>query len=529
MKLLLVDDDDYIIQSLKERLPWEELGIRQVYTANNIRQAKELLAGVPIEIMICDIELPQGSGLELLAWIREQKYELQAIFLTSYAQFDYARKAIELRSLNYYLKPIDYGKLTLGVQEAVRRAGEAMRDRACREESEYWKQNREELQRNFFRNVFLKKKLQEDCIGRSFAPDARFLPFYLEFYDEKGMLAKWDPMRLVLTLEKLAGSFARRLELKKAWAVYLRQTVFVLLAELTEKDIPILTVRTCAEGMGKELRAKFEMDLFLGIGCVSALGELPGAMEELERVRSDHVLREYTVVSVMEYENREVTYHLPAITAWEALLASSRMEEFLEAVSGYLEELGAGHQLNREMLKWFRLDMMQLIYDCLKRAQVQAHKIFTNETFELLYQKSLDSVQDMMNYVRYLAANTMEYTAFAKAPSVVERVKEYIDGNFGQEITRNDIAEQIYLNPDYLSRLFKKETGMSISAYLLKKRIDTAKELLEHTTMPVNVISMYVGYHNYPYFTRIFHENTSYSPNEYRKKKKREEKERNGK
>lgn len=116
-----------------------------------------------------------------------------------------------------------------------------------------------------------------------------------------------------------------------------------------------------------------------------------------------------------------------------------------------------------------------------------------------------------------------------KVPSVMERVKEYIDGNFGQEITRNDIAEQVYLNPDYLSRLFKKETGMSISAYLLKKRIDTAKELLEHTTMPVNVISMYVGYHNYPYFTRIFHENTSYSPNEYRKKKKREEKERNGK
>lgn len=536
MNVLLVDDDDYIIQALRRKLPWEELGIHQVYAVNNIRQAKELLEGISIQIMICDIEMPQGNGLELLSWIREKGYKLQAIFLTSYAQFDYVRKAIELKSLNYYLKPIDYEKLTLGIREAVAKEKELMEAEICRQESEYWKQNRDEIQRRFFHTFFLERQMEDEellSIGRkagfSYEADTGFLPFYLEFYDDKGVLEKWDPMRLVLTLEKIAAAAARKLEIRKAWAIHLRQTIFVILLELEEKDVPFLTVQTCAESMGKELRGKFDMNLFLEIGCVSTLLGLANALEDLERVRGDYVLREYEIVSVMEYENLNVTYHLPAITTWEALLCNCKTEEFLEKVSEYLEDLVEKKQLNREVLKWFRLDMMQLIYNCLKCTEVQAHKIFTNGTFELLYQKSLDSVQDMMNYVRYLAVNTMEYTNLAKAPSVVEKVKEYIDGNFGQEIARNDIAEQVYLNPDYLSRLFKKETGMSIGAYLLKKRIDTAKELLEQTSMPVNVISMYVGYNNYPYFTRVFHENTSYSPNEYRKKKKREEKERKGK
>lgn len=536
MNVLLVDDDDYIIQALRRKLPWEELGIHQVYTANNIRQAKELLEDIAIQIMICDIEMPQGNGLELLSWIREQGYEIQAIFLTSYAQFDYARKAIELKSLNYYVKPIDYEKLTLGIREAVDRAGELMQEETYRKESEYWKESRDGIMRNFFRTFFVKKQINDKELlniarkaGISYEADTGFLPLYLEFYDDKGVLEKWDPMRLILTLEKISGAAARKLEIREVWAIHLRQTVFVILMELKEKDVPFLTVKTCAESIGKELRGKFEMNLFLGTGCVSTPGSLSNALEDLERVRGDYVLREYKVVSVLEYENLNVTYHLPAITTWEALLANCKTEEFLEKISEYMEDLVEKKQLNREVLKWFRLDMMQLIYNCLKRTEVQTHKIFTNETFELLYQKSLDSVQDMMNYVRYLTVNTMEYTNPAKALSVVEKVKEYIDGNYGQEITRNDIAEQVYLNPDYLSRLFKKETGMSISAYLLKKRIDTAKELLEQTSMPVNVISMYVGYHNYPYFTRIFHENTNYSPIEYRKKKKREEKERNGK
>lgn len=99
MNILLVDDDEIIIQVLKERLDWKALGISAIYTANNIRQAKLLLENYPIQIMVCDIEMPQGSGLDLLEWVRGRHMELQTIFLTSYAEFEYARRAIALDSL----------------------------------------------------------------------------------------------------------------------------------------------------------------------------------------------------------------------------------------------------------------------------------------------------------------------------------------------------------------------------------------------------------------------------------------------
>ena len=68
-----------------------------------------------------------------------------------------------------------------------------------------------------------------------------------------------------------------------------------------------------------------------------------------------------------------------------------------------------------------------------------------------------------------------------------------------------------------MSRLFKKEMGLSISSYLIQKRIDLAKDLLSTTRTPVSVISSQAGYDNFAYFTKVFKEKTGMSPNEYRK------------
>ena len=75
----------------------------------------------------------------------------------------------------------------------------------------------------------------------------------------------------------------------------------------------------------------------------------------------------------------------------------------------------------------------------------------------------------------------------------------------------------MYLNPNYLSRLFKREMNTSINSYLIDKRIDKAKSLLEHSDMPVHAVSMEVGYNNFSYFTKLFREKTGQTPNEYRK------------
>ncbi len=106
LSILIVDDDKLLVDKLEETVQWEKIGISMVFTAYNIRQAQKLLEEFPIQFLLCDIDMPQGSGLELLEWIRDSQMEVECVFLSSYANFAYAQKALRLSTREYLLKPI---------------------------------------------------------------------------------------------------------------------------------------------------------------------------------------------------------------------------------------------------------------------------------------------------------------------------------------------------------------------------------------------------------------------------------------
>ncbi|OMF26744.1 hypothetical protein BK133_20100 [Paenibacillus sp. FSL H8-0548] len=74
----------------------------------------------------------------------------------------------------------------------------------------------------------------------------------------------------------------------------------------------------------------------------------------------------------------------------------------------------------------------------------------------------------------------------------------------------------MFLNPDHLTRQFKKETGHTITDYVLLERIKLAKELLTQTNIPISSISSSVGYSNFSHFTKVFKKYTELGPTEYR-------------
>ena len=118
MKLLLVDDEEYVIESIKRNLDLTETGVSEVCTAFSVQQAKNIMEMVDIDIVISDIVMPGGTGFDFVEWVRKEELKVQVIFLTSYAEFDYARRAIQLNSVDYLLKPIDFEKLKEAIQRA---------------------------------------------------------------------------------------------------------------------------------------------------------------------------------------------------------------------------------------------------------------------------------------------------------------------------------------------------------------------------------------------------------------------------
>ncbi|MEH7484417.1 response regulator, partial [Neobacillus drentensis] len=150
MNVLIVDDDRFVVSALEQKMDWASLGIEQIYTANNIRQAKKIFDHNTIHILISDIEMPQGSGLELLSWIRSEGFNVQAIFLTNFADFNYAQKAIELQSFEYYLKPIEFDKLELIIKKAIKKVNVSQINEDAMKVGHYWQQNKEKLVDHFW-------------------------------------------------------------------------------------------------------------------------------------------------------------------------------------------------------------------------------------------------------------------------------------------------------------------------------------------------------------------------------------------
>ena len=125
MTLLIVDDEKLAIEGLVYDIEQEELGIDRILSANSGEEAKAVLARERVDILICDIEMPNELGTELMAWVTEHYPEIIRIFLTCHSDFRYAAQAVKLQCLDYLLKPVEPEEIN-GV---LRKAGRLLADR----------------------------------------------------------------------------------------------------------------------------------------------------------------------------------------------------------------------------------------------------------------------------------------------------------------------------------------------------------------------------------------------------------------
>lgn len=108
MTLLIVNDEQLTAETMKEDICWEEYGISQVFTAYDAEEGKARIRENPVDIMLCDIEMPGENGLSLLRWVRENEKDIECVFLTCHASFTYAQEAISLGCQDYILIPAKY-------------------------------------------------------------------------------------------------------------------------------------------------------------------------------------------------------------------------------------------------------------------------------------------------------------------------------------------------------------------------------------------------------------------------------------
>lgn len=129
MKVLFVDDERFALEAITRMVNCEKLGVGNIYKAYSMKQAQDICRCEEPDIIYCDIEMPRGTGLEFVQWLRESGYLSVVIFITSHAVFEYAQEAIHLGAMEYLLKPLDSQQLEASLEKAVLLAREKRNDR----------------------------------------------------------------------------------------------------------------------------------------------------------------------------------------------------------------------------------------------------------------------------------------------------------------------------------------------------------------------------------------------------------------
>lgn len=521
MNLLIVDDEYYSVDGIARKIEAADLGFAEVFRAYSLAQAQEILSAQAVEVLLTDIEMPKGSGLELVSWVRAQHMPVVCVFLTAFADFGYANAALKLQSLDYLLKPVEEGQLMTCMRHAMEQAAQIAVENEQRLQAGYWVSAQVQLAEQFIVDLVAGSVSQEPGLIRAelshrhlppaFA-DAVFFPVVLRYFPRIEN-TQWSPNLYEFALKNILTE------------VLFGEDDAPVIARVTDACLLIAMPGTPPrENLAAECqRALASCERFLTGRFCFFLREpcnLFGLPKEAQALLSfahnqlDATSRvEDLLTSRLE---KRAAPQVPA-QRWRELLLERKTEALQGEAARFLKELSHGGTERRDLARFFH-DFMQVVYAALDKSGTSAHQLFDNQMPEVPLEKACDSVEHMEAWIQQVLDNYQASMAVAGASEdAVEAVCAYIQSHLDEELTRDRLASAAYLSPDYLSHVFREKKGMPLTAYITERRILRARELLLFTRDSVRDIALSCGFSNLSYFAKQFKRVTGKTPQEYRK------------
>lgn len=516
-RLLIVDDEAFIANGIKSSVDWQKLGIVSVSVANNLRQAKELFDNQPVDMMICDIEMPQGSGLELYEWVREQHPQTECIFLTCHADFHYAKKALQLGSFEYLLKPVPHDELKLVMTKLIEKIRKE-RESATMVTERFWQDVLSQAIPSFPDKIMEVIDKQKIPYTRSMG----FLPVVIsvQHWEKSLNTREAQIMEYALrnTLEEVViqrGSNAQIVRINPGY----------LLIVFSEDQLSSECCSTNRNDIKNRCRSFIEVcntylycHLSCYIGKPVKAHEVRDMVDSLIAFKKNQVNIVDRVIFIDEQIKKESQIPLPPMNVWSELIKQGNKKKLLDESQQFLDSWKRIECLGAKGLQQFYQSFLQMVLHTLHQQGLRADEIFPDHLSPERVLSATRSVKDLQDWVRDVLEKALVHIqGLDSSETVVEKIKRYIALHIDQELSRQYIADYIGLSPDYIVKLFKKETGLSISDYILKERINLAKELLSMTDTTISNVALAVGFSNFSYFSTLFKKEVSVTPQDYRK------------
>ena len=491
MNLLIVDDEYYTVESISNKIRTLRPDFFEIFCAYNLTQALEIFSTHPIDLMICDIEMPGGSGLELLDQIRQAHYETVCIFLTAYAKFEYISRAMKLSSSDYLLKPLDDHALLEALDKACAQCEKQQKDRVNTLHANYWKESELPLAEQFFLDLL---NGSISSAPSEVMDEIRYRRLNVELIHQ--------PLCPLLIQTGQTSSFSAASDNRTLYEFALKNIAREYFFEPGELPLTIRVLdgfyllllpasthtRDSVDGTMPPGADRFcdTFSVFHQFFCLSRRSVCRKSLLECFSCPESSLLPKNVTyenhvfdLAAGDPERRFRLLHSQSHpTAGPIFFLPEKQNSFRLKYFAFLNQLKSSGTATREFLTGFYYQFLQLLFRQMDHPGSE-DEAFRRQITVASPEQTFSSFGALREWIsNSLLLFTQSRQAAASQDTAVATVKAYIESHLSDELDRDTLAAMVYLNADYLSHLFKKDTGSSLINYIIDRRIAHSKELL---------------------------------------------------
>ncbi|ASA25932.1 helix-turn-helix domain-containing protein [Paenibacillus donghaensis] len=547
MKALIVDDEARVRKAVRLLVDWEAHQIDEILEAGNGNEAIQLIRKDKPALVIMDMMMESGNGIELMTWVNEFAGSTKFIVVSGHNDFDFVRQTVRHGGIDYILKPIEADMINHAVSKAVA----AWRS----EEEERSHRQRQSIRLNEIKPIYGEKLLSaliDDPINAEaslrrltgdgiIAKDAETSRLILVQTDSGNnpLLQRFggDNELLYYAIVNICNEFLHQPNKGIAFRYWGGPPEIAIILWNPEESIVELISRI-NQGIYRTLQFR----MHFGISTAGAFpGQLPAQRTEAaETLLRRNLLRheDYCHFPAAGEDNKAAGSREsnPSVSGtplnfadvqedWRMAVISGNPEGLSDAAQHWTHELSRRGVVTPQMLNSWKADAL------LFRSRL-VREALGSEADSALAELELDDKQHPAplpsGYSFSLFAWRDWSLALMRSLSrviLVRQIKErnpitdivkYIEQNYPSDLSLQEVAGKFYVSREYVSRRFKQEYGINFSDYISSVRIEKAKLLLQNPHLKLSQISEMVGFHDVKYFSKVFKKQVGQTPKDYR-------------
>lgn len=535
-QVLLVDDEPIILSGIKFLIDWEKNNCAILDTARNGQEALDKIRSLSPDIVLCDINMPVLSGMQLIETVAAERPDIVFIMLTNHGDFDFAQNSLRLRAVDYLLKS------QLEAENLERSLARACKEREQRTKlarvnlvDNYLKSNNEQLLKDAFLRVVQASPsgnisdattiFEENDVLSGYGIlqlplDFSAIPYYETFTDaEQTRLFSWQSE----VVEKMAKNFFEHSLVLSPDAQNTSLLVFCwgITAAQWSEILPTFFTRL-SSASANVTQAK--PSLLATSWCMGA--------DSLSVCRTQlFALRDYYYLSgesrLFYADIPETTCRTLALSGIAGRLATELRAKNVVGCTHLFEK--AIHHVStiphqQSGAAWLCGELYSTTHEIVTTlfSAEEADSVFDTRAQGYREISHLSTRTQVLAWLHTLQNKiTIFLEQFSSGKSeLVEKARQYVQENVEKRIMLQDVADTVCISPGYLSALFKKQYNQNFVDYINETKMNHACRLIEEGNHRIYEISYLLGFENAYYFTKVFKRHIGMTPTDYQHKLK---------